>query len=205
MTCPSCSRSTRDFTNSSGLVTRCDDAWHARALAGALAHGDPSPPSPATPEDFVRRGPAQLAGPTITCACGVKKTSYGPDGKTTLNACPFCGRPDPRTLPRTASWPFDPNPRPLEPAQNGFRWCHDCESVQPAAGHECAPDETPSAMNNPDHPAGVRPAVPAKESRAPDIDRWREFARACWECGAVRIDETSGDEWFCANCREVYP
>lgn len=28
MTCPSCQRSTRDFTNSSGLVTRCDDVWH---------------------------------------------------------------------------------------------------------------------------------------------------------------------------------
>lgn len=28
MSCPSCQRPSRDFTNSSGLVTRCDDVWH---------------------------------------------------------------------------------------------------------------------------------------------------------------------------------
>lgn len=39
-----------------------------------------------------------------------------------------------RSLPS----PFDPNPRALEPAQNGFRWCHSCQSVAEVAGHECA-------------------------------------------------------------------
>lgn len=34
--------------------------------------------------------------------------------------------------------PFDPNPRKLEPAQNGFVWCDTCDQAQPAAGHECA-------------------------------------------------------------------
>lgn len=80
-----------------------------------------------------------IAGPTITCACGVKKTSYGSDGKTTNSPCPFCGRPDPRTLPRSASWPFDPDPPKLIPAENGFIYCRTCEKSQPASGHECEP------------------------------------------------------------------
>lgn len=32
---------------------------------------------------------------------------------------------------------FDPNPRPLEPAQNGYIWCAKCDCVRPATGHEC--------------------------------------------------------------------
>lgn len=40
--------------------------------------------------------------------------------------------------------PFDPNPRALEPATNGFIWCDKCESAQPVSGHECAkPGERP--------------------------------------------------------------
>lgn len=35
--------------------------------------------------------------------------------------------------------PYDPSPRPLEKAQNGFVWCDTCEAVRPAAGHDCAP------------------------------------------------------------------
>lgn len=59
--------------------------------------------------------------------------------------CPGCfneHRPDqpcPSPLKdRPASWPFDPNPRALEPAQNGFIWCDRCDQTQPAAGHDCA-------------------------------------------------------------------
>lgn len=36
--------------------------------------------------------------------------------------------------------PFDPNPRTLDKAQNGFIMCRVCESVQLAAGHECGDD-----------------------------------------------------------------
>ncbi len=33
--------------------------------------------------------------------------------------------------------PYDPKPRALEPAQNGFIWCEKCQEPQPAAGHPC--------------------------------------------------------------------
>lgn len=34
--------------------------------------------------------------------------------------------------------PFDPTPRALEAATNGFVWCDRCHQVRPAAGHHCS-------------------------------------------------------------------
>ena len=38
--------------------------------------------------------------------------------------------------PATKSQPFDANPRPLEPAQNGWVFCETCQAPKPAEGHE---------------------------------------------------------------------
>ncbi len=68
--------------------------------------------------------------------------------KRSDTTCPTCGHDEHRSATcvggcgcatglRPACWPFDPNPPKLIPADNGFRWCHDCQSVAEAAGHEC--------------------------------------------------------------------
>lgn len=36
-----------------------------------------------------------------------------------------------------ACWPFDPHPPAKTPAENGYRYCNDCDSVVEAKGHEC--------------------------------------------------------------------
>ena len=46
---------------------------------------------------------------------------------------------------RLASWPFDPNPPKLIPAENGFIYCRTCEKSQPASGHECGAPLIPAA------------------------------------------------------------
>lgn len=44
---------------------------------------------------------------------------------------------------RLASWPFDPNPPKLIPAENGWVFCDSCEKPQPTSGHECEPGRQP--------------------------------------------------------------
>ncbi len=44
---------------------------------------------------------------------------------------------DPDALDPVLPSHFDPNPRPLEPAQNGWLWCEVCQSPQEARGHVC--------------------------------------------------------------------
>lgn len=119
MTCPSCSRSTRDYTNSSGLVARCDAPYHA----AADLCGTPNAHHPGCP---VFRN--------LACDCGAAKAL--PDASKDSHSWQ---PPTPERIDALRIAESLANARPLEPAQNGFRWCHDCESVQPAAGHECVP------------------------------------------------------------------
>lgn len=98
---------------------------------------------------LVRPEPAQK--PWIECPCGTKKRNEW--GFDPHSPCTGCGRPDPRSLDKHPHWPFQEDPRPLEPAQNGWIFCATCESPQPVSGHECAKaDEKPSPENDPEQP-----------------------------------------------------
>lgn len=135
MTCPACSRSTRDFTNSSGLVTRCDDAWHTTGIhcpAYGL-HGCKHEGSGCVGMVCVEWGKTPVSG-AAKAVPDASKDSHSP-------ATPedFVRPEAAQAVGRHASWPFQEDPRPLKPAQNGFIHCAICESVQPAAGHECVP------------------------------------------------------------------
>lgn len=95
---------------------------------------------------------------------------------------------------RPASWPFDPEPRALEPAQNGYIWCDGCESVQPVTGHECAKPSEWDGLSRRDleHCAEDGWAVAdACETAADDmaLPEWKKpFHRAFDNSTAARIE-----------------
>lgn len=53
--------------------------------------------------------------------------------------CAICSRGDNDPIHVVKS-PFDPDPRPLIPAENGYVWCEGCESVAPVTNHQCGKD-----------------------------------------------------------------
>lgn len=134
MTCPTCNDAGFIETRTSGgLVER-------KACAHVVATG----PQPQQSGDMATNGvhPVVTAGPS--------QTSQGEAAKALPDASKnsHSNHPEAQKLfdhlarlevrePRPASWPFDPEPRALEPAQNGYIWCDGCESVQPVTGHEC--------------------------------------------------------------------
>lgn len=144
MTCPSCSRSTRDFTNSSGLVTRCDDAWHATGDTPP-AHEPLDPARIVGPEDFARQEPNAAVWQKSTWHENSPRDlpdspTYRAQPDKTPHRCRRCGGSgaDPEHEGRCGEcWPFDPDPPKLIPADNGYRWCDGCDSVVEAKGHEC--------------------------------------------------------------------
>lgn len=112
MTCPTCNDAGFIETRTiGGLVER-------KACAHTVATGLQSQQN----GDMATNG----VNPVVTA--GPSQTSQGVAAG---------GLPDASKSSRSASWPFDPEPRALEPAQNGFHWCRGCESVQPVTGHEC--------------------------------------------------------------------
>lgn len=149
MSCPSCQRPSRDFTNSSGLVTRCDDVWH-------ILHPKPC-------RWWFEAG---VNGPRERCA-GVD----GHDGLCVRPPAPlprhwlaespetarpedFMTKPDESTAPpppthsgaaktvADASVYSHPYTTPIPTGHDGstgWIWCATCESPQPVSGHECAP------------------------------------------------------------------
>lgn len=98
--------------------------------------------------------------------------------------------------------PFDPSPRTLDKAQNGFIMCRVCESVQPAAGHECG---KPGLENSPVY---VRQDVPLLRSLIKELagmdDSTIEALYATWSdigscAGWLIVDEHSAkgfEEWL---------
>lgn len=71
-------------------------------------------------------------------------------------------------LPEAVVFPYTtPVPAPTTNGANGFRWCHECQSVADVAEHECA-----SAVAR----ALASPA--ALEHMAADLDHWVNIANA---------------------------
>ncbi len=93
-------------------------------------------PLPTIDSGEVKNDPAwqvvSMAGrPAVACPCGaIKVHEWGFDP---MSPCIVCGRPDPRTIKS----PFDPEPRPLEKSEWGYRYCLACDAPVSVVGHAC--------------------------------------------------------------------
>jgi plasmid maintenance system antidote protein VapI len=163
MTCPTCHRiASRQWeaATSSGLVSMCPDPFHANALPPA--HAEPVSVSPVGPEDFVRqepdaavmwltrpanihidRGPLAGTGPLAVSPGWVADEVLAAIREQWPHVQGLLSDVDPNgkryVRDRHAHWPFQEDPPKLIPADNGWRYCSECEQPVEAKGHECAP------------------------------------------------------------------
>lgn len=99
------------------------------------------------------------------CNCLQTVTNFAQHGRHAYRCLsnPAWAPPPPPILP-----PYTTDPTKLAKAENGFRYCDDCDQPVPVAGHECAKPVGPGD----DHCADCGQSL------------WFMGANGVWECGS---------------------